>query len=346
MGNFGPRFVLSQNAAIIGTEVLVSKPMKIDRSAASYFLFQGLCTGIWWGVLFIEPSYRRYFALESASDTSLLAFSVADISFWGIGSVIASWLCFIESEYRQIAAWFVTGAVAYAAICCATYAWLTDHGWLGVVLMFPAMIWSGTFSVGISFRKTMFRQAAMFGARWNMAKTLAQIVVIWSVILAVIPYMITIVEGKVGVTALSFNFQKEIAIAVFLLSSSVGLWSAFVMSRSGRGTPLPLDHASDLVITGPYSYIRNPMALSGICQGLSVAVFFGSPLVAAYAVMGSLIWQTILRPIEEADLVARFGQRFEDYRDSVRCWIPRVHPYQSEISIDSSNSADRPSGSM
>ena len=63
-------------------------------------------------------------------------------------------------------------------------------------------------------------------------------------------------------------------VVLFVVFSSIGVWSAVVMSRIGKGTPLPLDHASDLVVVGPYKYVRNPMAVSGIGQGLAVAFSF------------------------------------------------------------------------
>jgi len=31
-----------------------------------------------------------------------------------------------------------------------------------------------------------------------------------------------------------------------------------------------------------------------------------------------------VRPLEEVDLEERFGADYRRYRDSVRCWIPRV----------------------
>jgi protein-S-isoprenylcysteine O-methyltransferase Ste14 len=134
-------------------------------------------------------------------------------------------------------------------------------------------------------------------------------------------------EDKLGIDRLEFPAQRLIASILFVIISLPGVWSAMVMSTKGKGTPLPLDHATDLVISGPYRYVRNPMAVSGIGQGLTVALFLGSPIVAIYALMGSAIWQLIFRPLEEDDLEARFGNEFDKYRSKVRCWIPRRSPF-------------------
>ena len=102
------------------------------------------------------------------------------------------------------------------------------------------------------------------------------------------------------------------------------------MSRVGRGTPLPLDHARNFVVVGPYVFVRNPMAVSGVGQGLAVALVLGLPLVAVYALMGSLVWQLVFRPSEEDDLRESFGQEYERYVDRVKCWIPRMRRYETD----------------
>ncbi|MBP6003561.1 MAG: isoprenylcysteine carboxylmethyltransferase family protein [Pyrinomonadaceae bacterium] len=319
---------------------------RVRRSASAYFALQGIAVAVWWALLYVEPGMRRYFVLESNSETSLLAFWLSDLMFLSVGSLVASWLCFRGHEYMRLAAWFVAGAVSHATIYCLAFTLMTDAGWLGIVMMFPAMIWSGVFAVGLSFEKTMFREAAESSTGWILAKTLVQIVVVWSVILVVFPYLITIVEDKIGISRLQFPLQKPIAAIVFVAISSIGVWGAVVMSRVGKGTPLPLDHAKKLVILGPYAFVRNPMAVSGVGQGLAVAVLLGSPLVAAYALTGSLVWQLIFRPLEEDDLENRFGAEYVEYCKNVKCWIPRPNAYQIDGTADSSNSADSPLGRM
>ncbi|MFP7833412.1 hypothetical protein [Marisediminicola sp. LYQ134] len=41
-----------------------------------------------------------------------------------------------------------------------------------------------------------------------------------------------------------------------------------------------------------------------------------------YAVAGSLVWNYVIRPLEETDLERRFGDDFRRYRERVRCWVP------------------------
>lgn len=303
---------------------------KVRIWASVYFVLQGAGVIGWWLLLLIVPDSRLLFVLEGNRETSLMSFWLADLVLIAMGSFAAAFLISRQNKYAGAAVWMVTGAVSYATFYTFAFVMTTDRGWLGVVLMFPATIWSGTFATALTVRGDMFRPARTASKRYILGKTLAQIFVIWTLILGVIPYLITLLEDKLGVSRFEFAYQRPLALVLLVLLSGAGIWSAAVMSRRGNGTPLPLDHARDLVVSGPYAFVRNPMAVTGIGQGLAVALFFGSPLVAVYALMGSAIWQLIFRPLEEEDLAARFGQAYNDYRGSVKCWFPRIRPFEPE----------------
>lgn len=94
------------------------------------------------------------------------------------------------------------------------------------------------------------------------------------------------------------------------------------MAMVGKGTPLPVDCAPRLVVKGLYRYVRNPMAIGGLGMGYAVGLGLGSFGVIAYVTVGMLFWNYVVRPIEERDLLARFGSPYERYCQRVKCWIP------------------------
>ena len=98
------------------------------------------------------------------------------------------------------------------------------------------------------------------------------------------------------------------------------------MVRDGAGTPLPLDQTNNLVVTGPYQYVRNPMAIAGVGQGLAIAIVFQSVPILIYSLLGALVWHLVVRPIEERDMAQRFGESYLRYRQRVSCWIPSLRP--------------------
>ncbi|MBX3385760.1 MAG: isoprenylcysteine carboxylmethyltransferase family protein [Phycisphaeraceae bacterium] len=166
---------------------------------------------------------------------------------------------------------------------------------------------------------------------WIAFKVLAQMIVFWSLFLAVLPLAIRHIEASLGIAPFhnSSSTWTIAAWVVFALGGSLGLTSAGIMAFHGRGTPLPLDPAPKLVIRGPYAHVRNPMAIGGLAQGLAVALLLGSFGVAAYVVTGTLLWQFIVRRWEEADLERRFGEPYRQYRAAVPCWIPNLAPFRA-----------------
>jgi protein-S-isoprenylcysteine O-methyltransferase Ste14 len=174
----------------------------------------------------------------------------------------------------------------------------------------------------------MLRQAAPRSPAFNLAKTLVQISVFWGVFLLVLPQQLQALERRLALPTFHFPGQLPLAGALFAALSVLGLWSGATMAWLGSGTPLPLDTARELVVRGPYAHVRNPMAVAGLGQGLMVGVGMGSPGVLLYVLAGTLLWQCLVRPREEADLLRRFGAAYARYQRAVRCWVPRLRPYR------------------
>jgi protein-S-isoprenylcysteine O-methyltransferase Ste14 len=172
------------------------------------------------------------------------------------------------------------------------------------------------------------RQAREASTARNLAKTAIQTVIFWSVFLVLLPLLILRIEDVLDLRAWRFersytgDAQTACAVALFALCGSLGLASGATMAVRGRGTPVPLDCPRELVIRGPYRYVRNPMVVAGIGQGIAVGIFLGSWFVIGYALAGAVLWNWLVRPWEEADLLTRFGAPYEAYRRKVRCWIP------------------------
>jgi protein-S-isoprenylcysteine O-methyltransferase Ste14 len=168
-----------------------------------------------------------------------------------------------------------------------------------------------------------FRRARSATPNWNLAKTAIQIVVFWGVFLFVLPPWLVHVSSRLGIPTYVSPGARVLAVILFVGASTLGLASGFMMAIGGQGTPLPLDAPRTLVVSGPYRWVRNPMAIAGLAQGLAVAVWHGSVVVFAYVVAGGLLWHGVVRPREEADLERTFGAAFAEYKQTVPLWLPR-----------------------
>jgi protein-S-isoprenylcysteine O-methyltransferase Ste14 len=107
-----------------------------------------------------------------------------------------------------------------------------------------------------------------------------------------------------------------IAGAAFLIQA----FARFVIE--GLGTPAPVAPPERLVIGGIYRWVRNPMYVAVITTILGQALLLGRWVLVAWA---AVFWATtaaFVRFYEEPDLALRFGADYDDYRRSVRAWLP------------------------
>ncbi len=172
-----------------------------------------------------------------------------------------------------------------------------------------------------------FRKARQASVGWNVFKTLVHTTIFWSIFLYLIPWQMAALERMLGIPELQFAGKSVVAVVGFVSAGMLGLWSGLTMAIIGKGTPLPLDHPNTLVVKGPYRYVRNPMAIAGLTQGLFAGMFFGSWFALPYIIAGGVLWNYLARPPEEHHLELDFGAPYVHYKNHVSCWIPRFSPY-------------------
>ena len=97
----------------------------------------------------------------------------------------------------------------------------------------------------------------------------------------------------------------------------------------GRGTPAPFDAPKQLVVVGPYRYVRNPMylgfALVLLGEAIMVAAFSWRLVEYASAMVVAVNLLVIF--YEEPTLTKLFGEEYGRYRAHVHRWIPRLRPW-------------------
>jgi len=116
--------------------------------------------------------------------------------------------------------------------------------------------------------------------------------------------------------------RLPVSIPVVAIGVAITAWSAFHFLKV-KGTPVPFNPPPEVVTTGPYRYVRNPMltgvflflfSLGGFWNSLSLVVFF-TPLFILVNV-----WE--LKEIEEPELVKRFGDTYIEYQRRTPMFIP------------------------
>jgi len=113
-----------------------------------------------------------------------------------------------------------------------------------------------------------------------------------------------------------------------LLGLALAGWTIIDFARSGKGTLAPWDPPVNLLVTGPYTHVRNPV-ITGIALLLvAEALLLHSLLITAWAVFFFLINTAYIPKKEEPGLVRKFGDQYEIYRENVPRWLPRLTPWR------------------
>jgi protein-S-isoprenylcysteine O-methyltransferase Ste14 len=162
----------------------------------------------------------------------------------------------------------------------------------------------------------------------NVLKTVVFLVVVWFTFLFVIPIAISIVEIELGIQ----RFPPQLLAAMLLLGTFtlLGLWAAMTLALTGRGTPASFAPPQELVVSGPYAYVRHPFVIALVGQGVGMGIAMGSVPVLVYVALLLVIYYYFVRPREERALAARFGPRVRAYSTAVRGFRPRLRPYLAE----------------
>ena len=295
------------------------------RTLQIYLWIQTLGVIAWWALLFGYPPAVKWFQPASFPEAALTSFWLPDFVCIVTGGAFTLWAIHRQPAVVTPLLWAVTAAVFYPTLYCLFVSLMTDEGWLASAVM---SLMSGAMLTllliqGVGDQQMAAFRPARLTARQALLWTLLQMALFWGLFLYVIPQAIDEVAIQLGWQRFEHVGQPLLAIALFVAASSIGLRSAYHMSMVGKGTPLPTATPPRLIVRGPYRYVRNPMAIAGIAQGIAVGWYLGSPWVICYAMLGAILWHLLVRPVEEHDLEKRFGDAYTRYRCRVPVWIPR-----------------------
>ena len=111
---------------------------------------------------------------------------------------------------------------------------------------------------------------------------------------------------------------------LLIVAAGVALLAACIVefARRGRGTLSPADPPRELVVSGLYRYVRNPMYLAVTTIVLGEVLLTRSTDLAIYWVIWFAAANVFVMTYEEPTLRAQFGDSYEAYTQQVGRWIP------------------------
>lgn len=117
--------------------------------------------------------------------------------------------------------------------------------------------------------------------------------------------------------------------AIVLLAIGLTLFVASLLhfATRGRGTLAPWDPPKELVVSGPYRYVRNPMISGVVFVLLGEALLLRSMPHGQWALLFIVINLIYIPLKEEPMLEARFGDAYREYCKHVGRIVPRLTPW-------------------
>jgi protein-S-isoprenylcysteine O-methyltransferase Ste14 len=156
--------------------------------------------------------------------------------------------------------------------------------------------------------------------------------------IAVLPFTVTVVvpywiarryEVALGVGRSAGEIVIQvIGCALFAVGLLLFFSSIRRFATEGKGTLAPWDPPRELVLRGPYRFVRNPM-ISGV-----IFILLGQTLAllslphgvwAAAVVLLNLLYIPL---VEEPQLERRFGESYREYCRHVPRFLPRLHSWR------------------
>lgn len=114
-----------------------------------------------------------------------------------------------------------------------------------------------------------------------------------------------------------------LAFPLWVIGWATLIWCFWDFAQKGKGTPAPNDPPKELVVSGLYQYVRNPMYVGIFLINVGYFVRFGYWNLLFYLVLYFAVVHSFVIFYEEPHLKKTFGASYEEYLKKTPRWIPR-----------------------
>lgn len=116
--------------------------------------------------------------------------------------------------------------------------------------------------------------------------------------------------------------------AFFIISGELlRIWSVGYAGGTTRATALGA--ARDLVTTGPYRYVRNPLYVGNFLLSFGVCIIANVAWLIPVLVIGYFIQYLPIISVEETFLLKSCGSTYKTYFDQVPRFLPQLNSYST-----------------
>jgi len=142
-----------------------------------------------------------------------------------------------------------------------------------------------------------------------------------------VPWWITHWEFRSPFLAVEATRLAGVALIIAGVPGVLDSFARFALE--GRGTPAPIAPPRNLVVSGLYRFVRNPIYISVVAVILGQAVLFADRSLLGYGVLLWLYFHIWVLTVEETGLRESFGAAYESYCAKVPRWLPRLSAWRA-----------------
>ncbi|MCG9128435.1 isoprenylcysteine carboxylmethyltransferase family protein [Candidatus Poribacteria bacterium] len=128
------------------------------------------------------------------------------------------------------------------------------------------------------------------------------------------------------------GYSVSFGLLFIILGESIRIWAVGYAGGTTRATALGA--ARDLVTTGPYSYVRNPLYLGNFILSFGVCIISNVLWVIPILTIGYFVQYLPIISVEETYLSESCGTVYESYYNNVPRLLPQLNPYPTSSSHD------------
>lgn len=123
--------------------------------------------------------------------------------------------------------------------------------------------------------------------------------------------------------------SATVGLSLVTLGELVRIYSVAFIGKISRTRKESL--GGQLVTSGPFAYVRNPLYVGNFFISFGLALYSGSVGVSVLTAIMFAVQYYFVVSYEEHLLSEKFGNAFDEYRSSVPPWIPTRLPKPTEI---------------
>jgi protein-S-isoprenylcysteine O-methyltransferase Ste14 len=129
---------------------------------------------------------------------------------------------------------------------------------------------------------------------------------------------------------LGVELTRVTGVILIVVAAPVLVDSFARFALEGVGTPAIIAPTRNLVVTGLYRYVRNPMYVAVVTAILGQALLFGDWRLPEYGALCWIGFHIFVVLYEEPTLKGTFGTEYDAFQANVPRWIPRLTPWRAD----------------